>query len=129
MAVARARLLVLRVSDSFAALWPTLARETDMEIEFVSSASRFADAKNALTVPASASVTFRLRTFASSQRRFEATLIWLPTWPDIAMLGSSSLASSAKQRPTTSAGPANSAATTTKTVGSAIQAGGLGHRD
>ena len=31
---------------------------------------------------------------ASSQRRPESILIWLPTWPDMAMLGSGSPASS-----------------------------------
>ena len=43
-----------------------------------------------------------LRTLASSQRWPEAILIWLPTWPDMAMDGSGSLPSSTSRRPTIS---------------------------
>jgi DNA-binding NtrC family response regulator len=50
MSADRTRLLVLCVSDSFSALWASLARELDLELEIVSSARRFADAPRAIGI-------------------------------------------------------------------------------
>ncbi len=44
------RLIVLRLSDSFSALWPALAREGNLELEMTESPARFATARDALGV-------------------------------------------------------------------------------
>jgi hypothetical protein len=54
---------------------------------------------SAIITPASASVTRKRLTLASSQRRPLSILIWLPTWPDMATQGSGSSASSLRRWP------------------------------
>ncbi|HXT17192.1 MAG TPA: sigma-54 dependent transcriptional regulator [Gemmatimonadaceae bacterium] len=45
-------LLVLKLSDSFSALWPTLARECELELEVTASVERFDTARDAVGVVA-----------------------------------------------------------------------------
>src|ERR1051325_5811551 len=54
------RLIVLRLSDSFSALWPALASEGNLELEMTESPGRFATARDALGVIAAGGEEHRL---------------------------------------------------------------------
>jgi len=54
------RLLVLCLNDSFAALWPTLANECDLELELCNSTERLAGAKDAVGIVAAGGEEERL---------------------------------------------------------------------
>ncbi|HEX4682117.1 MAG TPA: sigma-54 dependent transcriptional regulator [Gemmatimonadaceae bacterium] len=53
-------LLVLQLSDSFSALWPTLARECQLELEVTTSVERFDTARDAVGIVAAGGEEFRL---------------------------------------------------------------------